>query len=405
MAARDASEIPDDDPRIMELMRMVDKYEYIFSPPCKGFEVSKWRYCFGKYTSPSGAKYIGELGDVETADGNGLYTFTNGDKYIGAFKDNNFNGKGTFIPNDGTKYSGEWKNSKLNGKGIIYKADGSIKEYGVYKDSILITSQDLGQVKEFPLSWSSRLESGIKLYASDNSLLEVSRKYTGADLNQGKTGPVGFGAIKLGMHILDIYALPKSEAIRIPENGWKTTEIPHNANCLNKSAQDQLTCASPLPTEISFADWKSRPEKFPSRVRFEVNISSPFVERELRGFFEANNGILTSIRIDLSHYSTSEQLIIPLRDNILKLLKDKFGDTKSVGEKSEVICGQTMFENRTTSYNWKDSNKLLGTVISKLETEEVVNCYNWMQPYKEVKVVLTIGLPNKNAAPSIKNVF
>jgi hypothetical protein len=473
VAAKDASEIPDDDPRVMELMRMLDKYGYLFSPPCEGFKVSKWRYCFGKYTSPSGAKYIGEFNNVEidvedhlgtrgengernypsyifpngedldefisqkrlgfvrgrvTAAGNGLYTFTNGEKYIGAFKDNNFNGKGTFILNDGTNYSGEWKNSKLNGKGIIYKADGSIKEYGVYKDSILITNQYLGQVKEFPLSWSSRLESGIKLYASDNSLLEVSRKYVsdvedilfdmvktaneterkfaGAALNQGKTGPVGFGAIKLGMHILDIYALPKSEAIRIPENGWKTTAIPHNnAHCLNKSALDQLTCGGPLPTEISFSDWKSRPEKFPERIDFKVNISNPFVERELHGFLGAKNGILTTIRLDLSSFSSYEQEIIMLRDNVLKLLNEKFGYTKPVVEKREVICGQTRFAQITTSHDWKDNNKLLGTVISNLKTEEVINCYNWMQPYREVKVVLTIVLPSKNAAPSIKNVF
>jgi len=360
----------------------------------------------GTLTYDSGNKYVGEFKDSKF-NGQGTFTFANGDSYVGEFKDDEFSGIGTLMLANGELYVGQFANDTLNGRGAHYGANGAIIKSGLFKNNqIVISDPEDFSVPAISNKYVKKAEEEVLANIAKASNEEERKKYAGAALNQGKTGPVGFGAIKLGMHILDIYALPKSEAIRIPENGWKTTAIPHNnAHCLNKSALDQLTCGGPLPTEISFSDWKSRPEKFPERIDFEVNISNPFVERELRGFLGAKNGILTTIRLDLSSFSSYEQEIIMLRDNVLKLLNEKFGYTKPVVEKREVICGQTRFAQITTSHDWKDNNKLLGTVISNLKTEEVINCYNWMQPYREVKVVLTIVLPSKNAAPSIKNVF
>ena len=48
----------------------------------------------------------------------GTYTYADGDKYVGAFKDGNFNGQGTFTFADGEKYVGEFKDDKYNGHGV-----------------------------------------------------------------------------------------------------------------------------------------------------------------------------------------------------------------------------------------------------------------------------------------------
>jgi hypothetical protein len=40
-------------------------------------------------------------------------TFTNGTKYAGQFKNDDYHGQGTLILPTGEKYAGEWKNEKL----------------------------------------------------------------------------------------------------------------------------------------------------------------------------------------------------------------------------------------------------------------------------------------------------
>ena len=45
-------------------------------------------------------------------------------KYLGKYKDNNYNGYGMLNFNDGTKYEGEWKDTYLNGYGIFTFNDG-----------------------------------------------------------------------------------------------------------------------------------------------------------------------------------------------------------------------------------------------------------------------------------------
>ena len=47
---------------------------------------------------------------------------------------------GTWIGSNGDKYVGEFKDNKYDGRGIYYSANGSIKESGIYKDNLLVTS-------------------------------------------------------------------------------------------------------------------------------------------------------------------------------------------------------------------------------------------------------------------------
>jgi hypothetical protein len=87
-------------------------------------------YTFGVNTKWYGHKYIGDYKN-NNRDGQGIYFYANGDKYIGEFKNNRFNGKGTFIyglntKSAGYKYIGEFKNGKRNGQGIMTYPDGQI---------------------------------------------------------------------------------------------------------------------------------------------------------------------------------------------------------------------------------------------------------------------------------------
>ena len=56
----------------------------------------------GIYNWPSGEKYVGEF-KAQKRSGQGTYTWPNGQKYVGDFKDDKMNGKGTYNYSDGGK--------------------------------------------------------------------------------------------------------------------------------------------------------------------------------------------------------------------------------------------------------------------------------------------------------------
>ncbi len=66
---------------------------------------------FGEKSIGKGGIYIGEFknGFIE---GYGIWTWTNGDKYIGECKYNKMHGKGTYYYSDGTVRKGTWFNDK-----------------------------------------------------------------------------------------------------------------------------------------------------------------------------------------------------------------------------------------------------------------------------------------------------
>ena len=52
------------------------------------------------------------------------FTFQNGDKYVGEFKNGNRNGQGTYTFSNGDIYVGEWKDGKQNGQGTYTYSNG-----------------------------------------------------------------------------------------------------------------------------------------------------------------------------------------------------------------------------------------------------------------------------------------
>ena len=75
------------------------------------------------------------MSNQDGINGEGIYTFPDGTKYVGEFKDNKPNGQGTEIYPDGEKYEGEWKNGKKCGYGIYSIPDGG-KYEGEWKDNM-----------------------------------------------------------------------------------------------------------------------------------------------------------------------------------------------------------------------------------------------------------------------------
>ena len=72
-----------------------------------------------------GDKYVGEWKDGEE-NGQGTYTFTDGSKYVEEFKFGKRNGQGTYTFYDGGKYVGEFFNGKM-WNGTEYDKNGNIK--------------------------------------------------------------------------------------------------------------------------------------------------------------------------------------------------------------------------------------------------------------------------------------
>src|SRR6516225_8483883 len=90
-------------------------------PPCppSGYV---WDKCIGTYTFPDGRKYVGEYRDNKR-NGKGTYTWPDG-KYVGEYRDGKENGRGTLTLPDGRKYVGEFRDSLENGKGTYTWPDG-----------------------------------------------------------------------------------------------------------------------------------------------------------------------------------------------------------------------------------------------------------------------------------------
>ena len=63
--------------------------------------------------------------EMEIKHGIGIYTFAEGQVYVGEWKNDKYHGKGTLTYPDGKEYSGEWKNGFMDGKGTLVTSNNS----------------------------------------------------------------------------------------------------------------------------------------------------------------------------------------------------------------------------------------------------------------------------------------
>ncbi|MDB4046453.1 trypsin-like peptidase domain-containing protein, partial [Amylibacter sp.] len=94
----------------------------------------------GTYTWADGNKYVGEYKDGRI-NGQGTFTWASGNKYVGEWQNERLSGQGTYTFIDGRKYVGNFKNHKLNGYAIKYFADGGIDQEGIFKDDEFLYAQ------------------------------------------------------------------------------------------------------------------------------------------------------------------------------------------------------------------------------------------------------------------------
>eukprot|EP00942_MAST-04A_sp_MAST-4A-sp1_P003467 g3467.t1 len=89
----------------------------------------------GTYTYGSGSVYVGDFKDGKS-HGKGTYTYDSGHVYVGEFKDDKRHGKGTCTHPDGTVYVGEYIGGKMHGKGTYTYASGNVYD-GDFKDGMM----------------------------------------------------------------------------------------------------------------------------------------------------------------------------------------------------------------------------------------------------------------------------
>ena len=111
--------------------------------------VGEWKdralYGQGTFTWASGSKYIGEYKNNKR-HGQGTYIYANGDKYVGGYKDGKRHGLGTFTWADGAKYVGEHKDSKRHGQGTHTYADGTVEE-GIWKKDKFVKRKKISKAE------------------------------------------------------------------------------------------------------------------------------------------------------------------------------------------------------------------------------------------------------------------
>ena len=64
-------------------------------------------------SSCSEQNQLSECIEGDCINGYGTYTYANGDKYVGEWKEGNQHGQGTFTGTDGTIKKGIWENGEL----------------------------------------------------------------------------------------------------------------------------------------------------------------------------------------------------------------------------------------------------------------------------------------------------
>ena len=100
-------------------------------PPCPEDPNVRYHNCFGTYTWADGNKYVGEWQDNDF-NGQGTYTWADGTKYVGKWQDGRRNGQGTLTYANGNKYVGEYREDLKNGVGTLVSPNGTVIHGGLW---------------------------------------------------------------------------------------------------------------------------------------------------------------------------------------------------------------------------------------------------------------------------------
>ena len=114
---RESSNWDDDDTAPTQTIEMVDK-KWPDGTKYEGMSLNGQFHGRGIYTYSNGDVYIGEFrfGKIQ---GEGQFNFTNGDKYIGSVYENKMHGKGKMTFATGGHYLGYFSNNHFHGEGVL----------------------------------------------------------------------------------------------------------------------------------------------------------------------------------------------------------------------------------------------------------------------------------------------
>ncbi|EQC39359.1 hypothetical protein SDRG_03562 [Saprolegnia diclina VS20] len=119
-----------EDPRVVQLQ--IASVPKAPAPPGLAPQVPGKLESHGKHTY---YHYNGRWKDGHMRGAVGVYTFADGGKYVGAWKDSMPCGPGTAEYPNGSKYQGNWRDGKYHGLGTWEAADGTTYE-GSWKDGL-----------------------------------------------------------------------------------------------------------------------------------------------------------------------------------------------------------------------------------------------------------------------------
>ncbi len=135
------------------------------------------------YTYPDGGKYVGKFKDGKK-NGQGTFTYPDGQKYVGRWKDDKRNGQGTITSPSGYKYEGEWKDGKPDGQGTETFPDGSTY-VGEWQNGLPNGqgTKTLPDGRKYVGEWKDAREHGQGIFTSPNG-----QKYVGEFKDGRKNG-------------------------------------------------------------------------------------------------------------------------------------------------------------------------------------------------------------------------
>ena len=117
--------------------------------------------CFAVFTYTNGDIYIGDFKNNKR-HGHGTLTSDDGTQYVGKWADNKFNGQGMETYPNGDKYIGEFKNNKRHGQGTVTFSNGNEPLVGIWNNNEL---QAVRHQKQNPIKTTKTKE---KLNSTSN---------------------------------------------------------------------------------------------------------------------------------------------------------------------------------------------------------------------------------------------
>ena len=128
--------------------------------------------------------------------GQGTYTWSDGRKYKGGWKDGKHHGHGEYTKTDGNKYVGDYKDGEYHGQGTQTSSDG-LKYEGEFKDGILNGKETYSfpDVRKFVGDWIENVPFNITEYNKKGNIIEnggkeCGRVKCGSNNNSLKTNPI-----------------------------------------------------------------------------------------------------------------------------------------------------------------------------------------------------------------------